>query len=48
MANALVIREALKKTHFFVTNVTNRGGETHLSQKNNHVSKSFSGHLEHF
>ena len=26
-----------------------RGGgqETHLSQKNNHVSQSFSGHLEH-
>ena len=36
------------ETTFFVTNVTNwEGGETHLSQKINHVSKSYSNHLEH-
>ena len=39
-----------KDNKFFFIFSVNRGGgqETFLSQKNNHVSKSFSGHLEHF
>ena len=46
------VREALKKiTTFFVTNVTNQGGRVwrpSSHKKNNHLSKSFSSHLEHF
>ena len=50
MHSGLLGNPSKKKTTFFVTNVTNRGGglETQLSQKNNYVSKSFSNHFQHF
>ena len=46
------LREAFKNNpHFFCDKCHKPGGgglEIHLSKKNNHLSNSFSSHLEHF